>query len=82
MFVVCKLPNAGELINGIAFRAMPGVGMVSVERVPQEALERLLRIPGYEALEDMPGVARAEREAAKPEPAPADAAGGRRRRGA
>lgn len=54
MYVVCKLPNAGEVISGVRFRAMPGVGMVSVERVPQDKALVFASIPGYELLEGLP----------------------------
>lgn len=80
MYVLCKLPHAGEKINGVAFRALPGVGVVSVEQVPEALAERFARIPGYELLESLPKTAKGEPAAAAAEPAAEAEAPSRRRR--
>lgn len=75
MYVLCKLPNAGDVINGIRFRKMDGVGAVSVEQVPDDVAQHFARVPGYELLESLPG-AKAETKPGAED----DGNSGRRRR--
>lgn len=45
--VICTLPNASELINGIAFSLLDdNTGMISAE-IEQDLAERFASIPGY-----------------------------------
>jgi len=48
MQVVCTLPHAGPVINGVAFAKDKG-GLVS-EDIGEEQAAHFLRIPGYEAV--------------------------------
>ena len=69
--VVCTLPNASELINGVKFAEEDGV-MVSVE-VEDDVAEQFASIPGYE-LRDVAEKAAAKsgkKSTAKAETAPA-----------
>lgn len=52
MKVLCTLPNASELINGIRF-APTEDGMLS-EDVPEDVAERLGTIDGYQIQRDAP----------------------------
>lgn len=45
MKVICKLPNAASLINGIKFEAHK-LGVIS-EEIADEVGEHFLKIPGY-----------------------------------
>jgi hypothetical protein len=45
MKIICKLPNAAEVINGIKF-ATHKLGMIS-EEIEEEVAEHFLKIPGY-----------------------------------
>lgn len=45
MRIICKLPNASELINGVRF-FMHEAGMIS-EQVASEVGDALLAVPGY-----------------------------------
>lgn len=77
MYVLCKLPNVGDVINGVRFRKMEGVGAVSVEQVPDDVAQRFAKIPGYELLESLPG---ARLEPKSSEDAGEGGSTGRRRR--
>lgn len=48
--VLCTLPNAAELINGVRFTPSP-LGMIS-EDIPEEAAARFASIPGYVRIPD------------------------------
>lgn len=52
MRVLCTLPNAGELINGVAFQAT-SVGMLS-DPIDTDMAANFLRIPGYVEVLDPP----------------------------
>lgn len=59
--VVCRILNAGRVIDGIAF-AEPVDGAMLSEEIGDEAAKRLLTIPGFEK----------PREEAAPEAPPAE----------
>ena len=50
MKIICNLPNASELINGVAFKKRGDV--VVSEEVTQEVADSFTAIPGYEVLPD------------------------------
>ncbi len=60
--VLCKLPNASELINGVKFSPQGKVGMIS-EDITDEQAAHFLQIKGYVIVKAAP--------AAAPAPAPA-----------
>jgi hypothetical protein len=49
--ILCTRPNASDNINGYPFEPHPDGGMISVDNLPEEAVRKFLRIPGYEAVE-------------------------------
>lgn len=63
--VLCTLPNASRLINGVAFVLHPR-GVLSVDDLPDDVAASFGAIPGYEVLTDMEMAAEAEIEAAEP----------------
>lgn len=50
--VLCTLPNASDLINGVRF--IPDRGQAISEEVPLEVAERFARISGYRLIPDPP----------------------------
>lgn len=73
--VLCTLPFAAAMINGIAFEEVEG-GMQSVDPVSDEVADNFLSIPGYEEVEvsDAKPLTAAEKKAAAKVAAEADAA--------
>lgn len=59
--VICTLPHASELINGVKFELVPDTGMVS-EEIDLATAERFASIQGY-YLVDADAAAKAEAEA-------------------
>jgi hypothetical protein len=50
--VICRLPNASELINDIAFEPLEsGDGMITVDPVEADVAEGFASILGYEAVD-------------------------------
>lgn len=73
--VICKLPNASELINGVKF-ATHKLGMLS-EDISDEAAEAFTQIKGYTLYTPTKAEAAAAAQqapASAPAPAPAEAA--------
>jgi hypothetical protein len=49
--IICRLPNAARVINGVSFAPQAEVGGALVsETLDAETAARFLRIPGYEAM--------------------------------
>lgn len=46
--VVCKLPNASHLINGVRFASLGDDGGMLSEEIPDHIAESFLAIRGYE----------------------------------
>lgn len=70
--VICNLPNASELINGVKFVSHKD-GMIS-EEIDKDEAEAFLDIPGYKLVtkEAAAKPASAEKPAADEKPADAD----------
>ena len=50
MKILCTLPNASELINGVVFK--PRGDVMLSEDISQELADAFVAIPGYEILSD------------------------------
>lgn len=50
--VVCTLPNAGDVINGVAFR--PGKDGNVSDEVPDDVAAMFANIPGYKVISSPP----------------------------
>lgn len=68
MFVICTLPNASDLINGVAFEDHPK-GKVSVQSVSDDVAEAFAAIEGYKVVKDKSAKASAKEESGDKDPA-------------
>lgn len=67
--VLCTLPNAGSVINGVAFTSKGKLGMIS-EEITDEQAAYFLKIKGYAAVKATAAPAPAPSPAPTPSPAP------------